>query len=387
MPVMNFNRLVLILTVLSITLSLGSCDRYRRQLEERHAKAEKSDDSTIKVGIVWPANLKAGLFREGIEMALNDINRENVLPRPMELVWYDETMDLETSRKVAKRVAANTDLSAVIGHLDSRRAISAAIIYNNSGIVFISPLASSPYLTNYGFGYVFRNIPSDKEIARRLAEFAGHKGYTRIAILYHRDTYGISFSGLFYEQVRNRGIEVPFYKQYVFDTKDFRPLLAELDMVPIDAIFIADSVPSAAEVIRQYHLMGGENIFLGGKNLDSELLWDVADKAANGTVIATTFSPEYQGEATQRFVHDFRAWYGKEPDFVAAQAYDSLRILAHAFAESGTTAPIVVSTTLKLIKNWDGVSGDYSMSPSGDIVNKSIWFKEMRNGKYHILEE
>jgi ABC-type branched-subunit amino acid transport system substrate-binding protein len=57
------------------------------------------------------------------------------------------------------------------------------------------------------------------------------------------------------------------------------------------------------------------------------------------------------------------------PCVFSAQGYDAIKVLGHAIEKGGTSKPIVISINLKFLKNWHGVTGSYSFTQRGDIID------------------
>jgi ABC-type oligopeptide transport system substrate-binding subunit len=132
--------------------------------------------------------------------------------------------------------------------------------------------------------------------------------------------------------------------------------------------------------------MGINVPILGSELLDSSELWNIAGKTAEGTIVSTVFDPKQPKTPTRKFVKEFKARLGFEPDAWAAQGYDAVRLLAYAIETSGSFDPIVIGTTLRLLKNWEGVTGIYSFQDNGGISGKTIFFKEIKGGNFRFLE-
>ncbi len=98
------------------------------------------------VAVVWDTKTVEGLFIQGVNMAVDEANRNGgILGRKLRVLMSDVRTDEEELQQ-ARTIARQLDVVAVIGHGISDRAIPASIIYEKSGILFISPSATSPRL-------------------------------------------------------------------------------------------------------------------------------------------------------------------------------------------------------------------------------------------------
>ncbi|WP_027389275.1 ABC transporter substrate-binding protein [Chrysiogenes arsenatis] len=376
----------IVLSLLLMTI-LAGCDFYEMSRQKRDALAQ-ANTGDIEIAVVWPQQLEAGLFMEGVQLAAEEINTTGVYAkRSITLRIFDET-SAEQSKRVAQKIAANPKIVAAIGHYGSSRSLPAAVTYEYNGILYMSPVATSPSLTRFGFNYLFRNIPTDAEISAAVLTYCQKQNWKNAAIVYVRGNYGQSFTEIMQEEAYLHDINIATLKSYAENQEDFRAMIVEMRRYQYDFVFIADVVPRAAHFIRQYRAMGGTEPFIGGDGLDSNLLWTIAGKAANETVVATTFDAADNHPNVKGFVERFTARYpDKQPDFLAAQGYDALMVIANAMRHSQSSVPIEVASALRFSPPWEGVLGTYAMQLDGSIAGKKIAFKKLSDGVFYLQQD
>jgi branched-chain amino acid transport system substrate-binding protein len=143
-------------------------------------------DAKIKIGVVWPFFLEEGdnYFKEGILLALEEINQKTVLGREVEVVFKDDKWDIDEAFDIAYDFANDKDIIAVIAHDDAELAIPASMIYEHANVIMISPAVSDPMLTRDNFDYIFRNTPSDIDIGMRLASLSAQMSIKKVIIYF-----------------------------------------------------------------------------------------------------------------------------------------------------------------------------------------------------------
>jgi ABC-type oligopeptide transport system substrate-binding subunit/ABC-type branched-subunit amino acid transport system substrate-binding protein len=374
--------------LLAITLLISACGG--DPVAKRTASAKKSDElkKDIVIGIVASSDTP-DLFLEGVKLAVDQLNAEEYIAgRKISPVFYDDKGEPEKALEIAESLAANPDVVAVIGHLYDRNAIPASITYEENGIVFISPGASDPSLTQHGGVFTFRNISSDEESGRELANLAFYKELKKIIVLYDRDnSSGKRFSEIFSKRANELGIEIVATKSYFGWQQDIPLFLSDIiKKYEFDAVFLAGELPSAAEIIKLFRDMGKNVPILSDDALDSPELSVIAGKAAEGTLISSAFDPRQSTSRTQTFLENFKAAFGVFPDTWSALGYDAIEVLAYSIKKSDSTVPIAISTALRGLENWHGVPGHYSFTRNGDIKGKEIYFKEMQGGEFQFVE-
>lgn len=374
-------------------LLLFSCESYEHAFKT-DTKRGASDEVVIGVVGTVTASVKGQEFRipnqffEGVNMAVDEANEAGgIIGKKVRTIQFDDGRSIEKGRLVARKLAKNSDVVAVVGHRYSGVAVPASITYQENGILFISHGATSPSFTEYGGNLTFRNIPSDAETGRIMAELACKRGFKKIFVFYQRDTVGKQLAENFNEYAVEMGIEIVATRSYFHWVEDFRIVLSEITKShEFDAVLLAGLIPLAADFVKQARDMGVKVPIIGSYMLDAPDLFSIAGRNAEGVIVPTTFNPNLLTKNTRDFVRNFKKKYGVTPDAMAAQGYDAVQLLFHAIRKSGSTTPIVLASTLRILQEWEGVTGSYSFKMNGDIVGKSIYFKEVRKGRFEFLE-
>jgi ABC-type branched-subunit amino acid transport system substrate-binding protein len=365
---------------------LASCTTYEESKKRRAEKAAVSL-GPIAIAIVWPAEDANHPFINGVSLAISEINEAGgVLGRKLQHTVYEQPA-AEDKHNIAKEISKNEDIIAVIGHSSSASAIPASITYEYNGILFLAPSSTSPALTTHDFQYIFRTLPSDVQIGKRMAKFVQDRGYSKIILLDDNSIYGQGLSNVFYTSAVDRGLNIVSQKAYFKWQSDYKPLISELAKLEFDAIFLAGTTPNGAYLIKQFREMGIQTPFFSGDGLDGSKFLTIAGDAAEGTVVTSPFNPQVDNQLVRDFNNSFEKRFHLPPKTWEAVGYDSVKLLAFAIQKSGSTVPLVVSSTLRFMEQWQGVTGNYSFQENGELNEKTLYFKEVRNGHFEFIEE
>ncbi len=368
------------------TIVLLSCARHDPALERERLARKKSQDG-IKVAVVWPefeANNDG--FKPAIEMALEEINQKTVLGRQLNLLWKDDQSSINKGRIIAQELAENPEIVAVIGHKNSYISIPASAIYEFSGLLMISPTSTSPKLTEQGFKNIFRIIPNDEATGRIIADYANRQGYKRLVIFYVKNRYGLDLANAFEKRINELNLVIVDRNSYrEANEAHFQNIIDIWKDLGFDAIFIAGSMPAAGAFIQQTRTNGIAVPILGGDGLDYDELCHLG-AASEGVTVASSFDPRDPRPIVQEFTAAFREKYGAMPDAKAALGYDTLKLLAQAIETAGSPSPRAVAETLHQMSGWNGVTGIHTFDGNGDVVDKRIVIKQVRNGRFELIE-
>ena len=374
--------------IVSIILGfvLGACQSYDDNSQKR---AQDADDPSkdIVIGVVSSDN--GTFFSEGVRLAIEQTNdRGGILGRRLKAVYLDDHGDPKQAGAIARKLSRNTDVIAVVGHRHSDLAISAAVTYEQNGVVLISPGASQPDFTQYGGRFTFRNTPSDEIIGRQIALFAARQKFKNVLVLFDRESPFKRLTEIFQENAAKEGIKIVSAKTYTAWEQDFRLMLADImKEYQFDAVFLGGEMPAAGLIIEQLRSLGVSKPIIGSGQLDSIELYGLSHKISENIIVPTIFNPGSSNGLTINFIETFKDFFGFAPDTWAAKGYDAISLLEYAIEKNGSAVPVVISTNLKFLTDWHSVFGTYSFTADGDIINSKIYFKSMKNRKFKIIEE
>ncbi|MBF0450345.1 MAG: ABC transporter substrate-binding protein [Candidatus Magnetomorum sp.] len=381
---MSSIRTIFILFILLVTCL--SCDDYTKSKELRFQKSAESGDEIV-IAAVGSMNNK-NLFLEGIQLAAKQINsRKSFMGRSVRILTYDMMHSVNKAKEIAYKIGRNSNVMAVIGYPASSAAIPASITFEQSGILFLSTGATHNAFTQKGGLFTFRITPSNKFIAHQMALFARRNGYIRLISFIDLGSYQQDLANVFLEEAIKNGLQIVDQKTYFGWQKNFKSKLSDLqNNDSFDAIFLNGDLPGAAEIIKQARQMGIKKKFLGGFSLDSPELWEIAGKHSVDTIVPCVFDPKYTCSKVINFVKDFQKEYGVQPDTWAALGYDALQALEQAVRKSSSIVPIDIATSMRLIDDFNGVTGTYSFLSDKKMPDQPLFFKIAHENNFKFLE-
>jgi branched-chain amino acid transport system substrate-binding protein len=376
--------------ILCLFLFLLTACSERTLLEQRETAARAATSQTpIRIGFVWPLAAAEDKLPSGVDMAVEEINASGgILGRQLELVKRDDLLSLKESRLVAQELAEDASITAVIGHGYSDKAIAVAPLYEFNGLIMMSPSATSPDLTRGGYHYIFRNIISDSESGRQLAQYANSMGYRRVAILYEAGSYGRQLSNVFENEANALGITVVDRRPYR-SSRNFEPIIDEWSSESFgdfDAIFIAGFNPEAAQFIRDARRKRIRQPIIGSDGLNTGDLWAIARESSLGIVVASYYHPDNPDATVQDFIQRYRARYNDDPDTWSALGYDAVYLIKTAIERAGDTVPSDVAAQLHAMQDVPGITGTYTFNENGDVIGKPLILVEQQKDAFQFLQ-
>lgn len=369
----------------ALSLLLSACSGWDDPKTARAQRAAQANGDIV-VGAAWPWSGDKGGLWQGVELAMEEINTKGgVLGRKLRIVKEDDESSLVKGRLIAQQFAENPDMVAVIGHFYSYIAVPAAVTYQNAGLLFITPGATSHQLNTQGHDLIFRSIPSNRREGRRIAEYMAEKGYRRVAIYYVKDKDDQNMANFFEQRARELGISIADRRSFMEGSRDFSGTIQKWqDLYQFDALYLGANMPEGAHFIAQARKMGLNVPIVGNDGIDTHQLMEIAGKAAEGVALPDQFVHDENWLPYRRFDEAFRKKYRQPAHTQAALGYDTLHLLAQAIERAGSSEPGKIAQALRATRAWQGAGGEFSFDDSGDIPDKKIGMKVVRGGRFEI---
>ncbi|MEE4464840.1 ABC transporter substrate-binding protein, partial [Azotobacter chroococcum] len=130
----------------------------------------------ILIGVAGPHTGPNAAFGEqywrGASQAAADINAAGgINGEPVKLVKGDDACEPKQAVSVANRLVDQDKVAAVIGHFCSSSTIPASEVYDEAGILTITPGSTNPQVTERGLTGMFRMCGRDDQQGQVAADF------------------------------------------------------------------------------------------------------------------------------------------------------------------------------------------------------------------------
>ena len=258
----------------------------------------------------------------------------------IKLVFRDAT-DPETAASLTRELAQDASVLAILGPVSSAAAQSAADAAQAEGVPLIA-LSQKDGITQTG-NWIFQAFLTPRQQVRAVVRQALRRGIKRFAILYPDSSYGRAFSQNFQEEVTAGGGELATQAFYSPGSQEFAPTLTELaeSLKPEEegaaaatALFIPDDAATVAAIAGGLAGTSLKGVQLLGTNLLNNAKIPPAQLTAlQGIIFPDAFYAGDPNPEVQKFIAAYRQQYGEEPDYLAAQGYTMVQVMARV-AES-----------------------------------------------------
>jgi branched-chain amino acid transport system substrate-binding protein len=320
-------------------------------------------------------------YKRGAEMAVADINAAGgVNGEKLVLEIGDDACDPKQAVAVAQQMGSK-GVKFVAGHLCSGSSIPASKVYEEDGIVQISPASTNPKYTDEGGWNVGRVCGRDDAqglvAGNFLAKnFAGKK----VAIIDDKSAYGKGLADATKMSMNAAGLKEAMAESINPGEKDYSALVSKMKDAGIDAIYMGGYHPEGALILKQMREQGSKAQMLSGDSMNNVEFWTIAGEAASGMIF--TFAPEPRtNPAAKELVAKFKA-AGYDPEGYTLYTYASIQMYAAAATATKGSDSKAIMGWLRAGNVVKTVLGDLALDAKGDVKDaKYVWYK-FANGNY-----
>jgi len=297
----------------------------------------------VHVGVGAPLTTASATFgvemRNAVELAVAERNAAGgILGAHVVVTAADDQADNQRGAALAKQLCDDAAVLGVVGHVNSGVTIAAAPVYAGCGLAMITPMSSSPGVTELGLANVFRLTNRDDRKGPGLARWLFAKGKRRAVVLDDGTVYGRGLADGFAKGFEAAGGSVAARQSVKAGETDFRPLLEGLPK-DFDVVFFA-GIREGAYIVKSMRSLGLMQMFACGDGCWSVdgFIKPAGDAATAGDGVRILSAAPALGTVpgSAEFAARYTAKYGQINNY-AANSYDSARILMRAIEQAATS--------------------------------------------------
>lgn len=348
----------------------------------------------VKIGVAGPmtgANAAFGdQYMKGAQAAADAINKAGgINGEKITLVAGDDACEPKQAVSVANRLVDQDKVIGVVGHFCSSNTIPASEIYDDAGIIAITPGSTNPQVTERGMGAMFRMCGRDDQQGIVAGDYIVDvlKG-KKVAVINDKDTYGKGLADATAAQLTKRGVKPVLEEGLTRGEKDFSALVTKIRSLGVDVVYFGGLHPEAGPLVRQLREAGLKGVkFMSDDGIVTDELVTTAGGAQYVDGVYMTFGADPRKlPASKAVVDEFRK-SGYEPEGYTLYAYASLQALAAGFNGAKSNNGEDAAKWLKA-NPVQTVMGEKTWDAKGDLkVSDYVVYQWDKDGKYHQLEK
>jgi branched-chain amino acid transport system substrate-binding protein len=341
---------------------------------------------TIKIGFHAPltgfAASDGKSATEGAKLAVRQINDAGgVLGKNVELVVYDDQAKPAQAIPIANKLIGQDKVVVGVSGSYSGPTRSAAGIFQEAKIPYISAYGIHPDITRAG-EYVFRTSflghIQGKAGAKLIGDMMGKK---KVVVITLQNDFGKSLAAGFKEMAPTYGIQIVDEYQYSIKDRQFGSIVAKVKADDPEAIYASGYYFTAGPLVNQLRTAGLTCPVIGQEGYDSQKFIEIAGPASEGVIITTSLDRDSKVPETADFIKAFEEQAGFKSDMVAASGHTAVKVAADAIQRAGSTDPQKILEALKAT-DLKVSTGTIKFNKLGEVL-KDVQVQVVKDGNWH----
>ena len=323
-----------------------------------------------------------------IKLATEETNRSGGIDgKQVELEIEDDKSNTAEVPGIVEHLIKEHKVHALIAEPVSTRAMMAAPIAQRNKTVMISSASVKPELTMQG-DYIFRACFISSTEGEAIAKYAAErlKAKKVAIILDDKNDYAVVLACFFADSFKKHGGEIVSQQKYEANATDLNTQMEAIKTAAPDVVFAPGFYTTAPLVAREVKRAGIKATLIGSDGWDSPNLMDGGSEPLEGVYFANHFWAGSDDPIVKKFVADYRAKYGVDPDAGAATAYDAARMLFDAFKRAKSTDSSAVRDALAQTKDFPGVTGKITLDANRNAQVPVYMLRIEKGGKFTLQQ-
>jgi branched-chain amino acid transport system substrate-binding protein len=351
-----------------------------------------SAQAQVKMGvagpITGPSAATGAQMKNGVDQAAADVNAAGgMMGQKIQVYYGDDASDPKQGVSVANKMAGD-GVKFIVGHYNSGVSIPSSMVYQENGIVEITPASTNPTFTERKMWNTFRVCGRDDQQGKVAGQYIlKHFKGKKIAVVHDKTTYGKGLADEMRRALNAGGMKEVLYEGINTGEKDYSALVSKIKQSGADLIYFGGLYTEAGLIVRQARDQGVKAPLMGGDGITSDEYASVGGPGVEGTLMTYGPDPRNRPEA-KAVVEEFRK-KNFEPEAYTLYSYAAVQIYKQAAEAAKSVDPKKVAAEMHSGKHFKTVIGDIAYDKKGDITRLDyvvyIWKKDA-SGKINYVE-
>jgi branched-chain amino acid transport system substrate-binding protein len=330
--------------------------------------------------ITGPSAATGAQMKNGVAQAATDINAKGgILGRKIAVEYGDDVSDPKQGVSVANKFAGD-GVKFVIGNYNSGVTMPSSEVYQENGILEITPASTNPQITERKMWNIFRTCGRDDQQGKVAGDYiVKHFKGKKVAFVHDKTTYGQGLADETRKAVKaGGGVQDVLYEGVNTGEKDFSALVSKIKASGADLVYWGGLHTEGGLIVRQMRDQGVDAVLMGGDGITSDEFATIGGPGVVGTLMTYGPDPRTRPQAKE-VVEKFRA-KNFEPEAYTLYSYAAVQVIKQAADEAKSLDPKKVAEVMHSGKKFSTVIGDLSFDSKGDITRLDyvmyVWKKD-----------
>jgi len=347
--------------------------------------------------ITGPASYLGEPERNTLQMMVDQINAKGgINGNPVKVVIYDDEADVTKARLHAEKLVTKDKAVCIIGPSLTHTSMAVLKLTQKDKMPLISCAAgvgiTSPAKERF---WTFKTAQTDQMAVARIFQYLQEQKLTKLAILTVSTGFGISGKKQLEDQAPKFGLEIVGNEVFGEKDTDMTPQLTKIRGTDAQVVICWGTGPAPALVAKNMKQLGFTIPLAQSHGAASKKFIELAGDAGDGIILPAGKlaifkqlpDSDPQKAVCQAYDDMYQKKFNKPASSFGGYAYDAFQMLSQVMAKSGPDKA-KIRVGLEGIKNYEGVSGVFNMSPDdhNGLTPAAFVMVKIEGGEFKLIK-
>lgn len=326
------------------------------------------------VGAMTGPNAQLGInIYNGVQQAIDEHNEANANCQ-VQFKKLDTEGTPDKATGPVTQIVSDPNVVGVVGLPFSGESKATGNIFEQAGLVHITPAATNPGLTTNGWKTFFRGLGNDAVQGPAAATLmTGKLKAEKVYLVQDDSDYGIGLGTATSEAL---GDKLAGTDKITTGQKDFGATVQKIISAEPDAVFFSGYYAEGAPFVQQLVTGGYEGAIVTPDGVKDDQFLKQAGDSANGVYFTCPCIP---GELIPTFAEGYKKVANAEPGTYSIEGYDAATVLLGGIDAGKVSRPDL----LEWVKTYDkaGLSKPFKWDDKGELQAPDVYGYKAEGGK------
>lgn len=318
------------------------------------------------------AQLGINIF-QGIQLAIDQHNKANPGCQ-VQFKKFDTEGDPNKATGPTTQAVSEADILGVVGLPFSGESKATGNIFQQQGLVHITPSATNPDLTKNGWTTFFRGLGNDAQQGPAAAKFLTDTLKAKKVYLVQDDSdYGIGLAKTTGDAL---GSALAGNDKVTTGQKDFSATISKIINAKPDAVYYSGYYAEAAPLAQQLVAKGYNGPFVGPDGVKDDQFIKLAGDASKNAFFTCPCIP---GELLTDFSKQYTDAFGAAPGTYSIEGYDAVTVLLSGIDHGKQTRADLLAWVTSY--DADGLAKHLKWDKTGELEAPTVYGYRVLDGK------
>jgi branched-chain amino acid transport system substrate-binding protein len=345
---------------------------------------------TVKVGLIMTYTGQftdaAAQMDNGIKLYMKQ-HGDTVAGKKIEIIRKDDAGAPDAAKRLAQDLIVNDNVDILAGFVITPEALTVADLSAQAKKFMVDMNAATSIITEKS-PYIVRTSLTIAQNCETLGTWAAKNGVKKVFIMVSDYAPGHDAEAAFQRTFTAAGGQIAEAVHVPMANPDFSAFVQRAKDSGADGIFVfipGGSQPAAlAKALVERGMDPNKLKIMGQGELTDESALKAMGDAAIGIITAFHYDYTHDSPTNKKFVADYNAAFGRNPDLFSVGGYDGMHVIYEALkATGGKTDGDSLIAAAKGMK-WESPRGPVAIDPATrDIIN-TVYIRKVEKVNGHV---